>query len=161
MGAAYHLFYPDPGKKTAHPAPYVMTLGLIGLMAANGVSTIDYIQHPEIAYKRYVRYDIETLRHSPTLHFIDKHPGLFEPGVSVYSNAPDLMYLLSSRKNADYIPDIHDVTDVRQFIADSSSYLIWLNACKAYPRSDIDSLQKSTDLSQVYTFQDGAIYYHQ
>jgi hypothetical protein len=161
MGAAYHLFYPDPDKKASHPAPYILSLGLIGLMAANGVSTIDYIKHPEIAYNRYVRYDIETLRHSPTLHFIDKHPALFQQGVSVYSNAPDLMYLLSSRKNADYIPDIHEVTDVRQFIQDSSAYLVWLNACRAYPRSDIDSLRKSTDLTQVYTFSDGAIYYHE
>ncbi len=161
MGAAYHLFYPDPDNKATHPAPMVMTLGLIGLMAANGVSAVDYIQHPEIAYKRYVRYDLATLRHSPTLHFMDKHPALFAPGVSLYSNAPDLMYLLSSAHPADYIPDIHSVTDVRDFIADSSSYLIWLDACRAYPRSDIEALQKSTDLSLVYSFQDGAIYYHQ
>jgi hypothetical protein len=156
-GTAYHFFYPNGGRRRFRP---VLVVVLVGLLGANAWLDADYLAHPQIAYDRYVRYDMGTLRHSPTLQFVNTHPGMFAPGTSVYSNGPDLMYLLTSRSGADYPPDLHSASDIEDFKTDSGSYMVWLDACRAYPRPYLDTLRKYADLSLMYSFGDGAIYYH-
>lgn len=134
-------------------------LALAVLLAGNAMLDCKYMTHPEISYKGYIRYNMDALKASPTLQFIKVHPALFGPGVNLYSNAPDLMYELSTR-HADYLPDLQSPEDIRDFAGDNGSCLIWLNACLAYPRDYMDSVRRIAPLQLLVAFPDGAIYVH-
>ncbi len=140
--------------------PRVVVIGLAILAVANAFLDVRYIKHPEIAFKRYFRYDMATLKHSPTLEFINSHPQLFGPDTGTYSNAPDLMYIFSPGYHADYLPELNNPRDVKDFQEDHGARLIWLNACLAYPQSYLISLEKNAEIKKEYTFPDGAVYIH-
>ncbi|TDW96835.1 hypothetical protein [Dinghuibacter silviterrae] len=139
--------------KRTGPIPIIILL-VVGIMA-----DATYITHPGIAYKRYVRYDIQTLRQSPTLEFINTHPDIVDTNTSVYTNAPDILYLLSKRKESDYLPDQASPRDIRDFKNDRGAYVVWIDACLAYPKYCLDSL-KQMGLDTVYMGKDGAVYIH-
>ena len=136
-------------------------LALALILAAGVAADVRYLKYPEIAYTRYVRYDIETLRHSPTLEFIKEHPALLDLKTSVYTNAPDILYLLTPRSESDYLPDSLATEDVRDFDNDRGAYLIWIDACLAYPKATLEELQRTSGLKLLYSFSDGAIYIHE
>lgn len=138
-----------------------VTLALVLVLTAGIAADVRYIKNPEIAYTRYVRYDIGTLRHSPTLEFIKGHPALLDLRTSVYTNAPDILYLLTPRSESDYLPDNLSPEDMRDFGNDRGAYLIWINACLAYPKARLEELQRTSGLRLLYSFSDGAIYIHE
>lgn len=143
----------EPGRKSVRWIPIALTLLLVG----NVMLDTNYMIHPEIAYRNYIRYDIDSLKVSPTLRFINTHPLFPGNDVNLYSNAPDLIYQFST-KRADYLPDLHSKEDVRDFIDDKGAYLIWLDACLAYPKSYLNGLRQIAPLKLVASFPDGAIY---
>jgi hypothetical protein len=149
------------GAVTRGAAPAAATIALALVLIASVAADIRYLQYPGIAYKRYVRYDIATLRHSPTLEFIKTHPELLNLQTSVYTNAPDILYLLTPRSESDYLPDSQSPEDIRDFGDDRGAYVIWINACLAYPRATLDELQRTSGLKLLYAFSDGAIYIHE
>jgi hypothetical protein len=147
------------GSKGKAGAKWWAAAALLLLLAAGVAADARYLAHPDIAYRRYVRYDIGTLRHSPTLDFINKHPELTDPNTSVYTNAPDILYLLTRRAESDYLPDGGSEEDMRDYRNDRGAYVVWIDACLAYPRACLDSLKRE-GLDLIYTGKDGAVYIH-
>jgi hypothetical protein len=142
------------------PNRYVLTGALCLLLALGVASEVHYLENPTIAYQRYVRYDIDDLRKSPTIQFINSHPDMLDTTNTMYSNAPDLIYLLSKRRHSEYLPELYSAEDIRDFWFDHGAYLVWLNACLAYPTSHLKALNDRVGLTLLYTFSDGAIYIH-
>jgi hypothetical protein len=159
LGWLHHL--PIRGRTPAlQPRPRKwLPMALTLLLVGNVVLDSNYLAHPEIAYRNYIRYDMDALKISPTLHFVNTHPVLFGPNVNLYSNAPDLIYQLSTTR-ADYLPDLHSAEDIRDFSEDKGAYLIWLDGCLAYPGSYMDGMRQIAPLKLVASFPDGAIYVH-
>jgi len=133
--------------------------GLSFLLIGDILLDYNYLAHPDVAYKGYIRYNVDSLKVSPTLQFLKDYPSRLDTSVSVYSNAPDIMYLVGSRE-ADYLPDLRSAEDLLDFRTDHGAYLIWLNACMAYPDSYLPALEQLAPLTLVHSFQDGAIYIH-
>ncbi|HTJ13074.1 MAG TPA: hypothetical protein VL547_13660 [Dinghuibacter sp.] len=132
----------------------ILALLIISSVAAD----IRYIKDPGIAYKSYVRYDPAALDRSPTITFVNRQPVLLDSNTSVYTNAPDILYWKTRRVSSDYLPSLDDPEDLRDFRYDHGAYLIWIDACLAYPKAYLDRLKQQVSLELVYTFPDGAIY---
>lgn len=142
------------------PNRYVLTGALCLLLALGVASETHYLENPTIAFQRYVRYDIDDLRKSPTIQYINSHPELLDSTNTMYSNAPDLIYLLTRRRHSEYLPELYSPEDIRDFWFDHGAYLVWLNACLAYPTSHLKTLNDRVGLTLLCTFADGAIYIH-
>ena len=139
------------------PSSRWMSLTLAFLLAGNILLDANNMTHPEIAYKNYIRYDMSALAVSPTLQYVHAHAGELGQAPNVYSNAPDLMYELGAL-HTDYLPDVRDGEDRKAFQDDQGAYLIWINACLAYPMPYLDSIRRIAPLKLVQTFPDGAVY---
>ncbi len=115
-----------------------------------------YLRDPERVYRDNIRYDFRPYGKSPTLQFINDHPGLFHSDKPIYSNAGEVLYVLGSLQS-DYLPRLDLPAEIQAFNADSP-YLVWLHAVHEYPSAYLSDLKKVSSLAPLYSFPDGIIY---
>ena len=115
-----------------------------------------YLRHPDEVYRDKIRYDFSIYRQSPTLQFINTHPGLFHSDRPIYSNAGEVLYVLSGLES-DYLPRLDLPAEIQSFNGDTA-WLVWLHGLHSYPEDYLSGLQRSSSLAPLYSFPDGAIY---
>lgn len=148
---------PTPRGKSLSQSGKLLILATVILLVIPGmVREYRYLRDPQLVYRDNIRYDFRPYRKSPTLQFINGHPGLFHSGKSIYSNAGELLYVLSSLQS-DYLPRLDLPAEIQAFNADSP-YLVWLHAVHEYPAAYLSDLKKVSSLAPLFSFPDGIIY---
>ena len=138
-----------PGKILTLPA-------VILLVIPGSIREYRYLRDPERVYQDNIRYDFRPYSKSPTLQFIKDHPGLFHSDKPIYSNAGEILYVLSNLQS-DYLPRLDLPAEIQDFNSDSP-YLVWLHAVHEYPFGYLSDLKKVSSLAALYSFPDGIIF---
>jgi hypothetical protein len=129
---------------------------LIILILPGLIREYGYVRYPDEVYQDHIRYDFNQYRGSPTLRFVNTHPGLFRSGKPVYSNAGEVLYVLGNLSSA-YLPQLSSAEEMQDFNGDTA-WLVWLNTVHAYPGDYLSALKKASALSPLYSFPDGIIF---
>ncbi len=156
----HHVYMPSPGpsqrSRTLPVAWAFIGLAVFILLFQSLVKEYSYLQHPEQVYQDHIRYDFSHYRQSPTLQFIDAHPGLFHSDKPIYSNAGEVLYVLCGLES-EYLPRLDIPEEIRAF-NDDTAYLVWINDLHVYQDDYLPGLRRSSSLAPLYSFPDGLIY---
>lgn len=113
-------------------------------------------------YNEYSHYGIpgytqDPWRHSQVTQYLNSHPHLFTPGVTIYSNANEAVYFTTGLA-ARSLPHTIDAEDVETLVDAEIHYLIWYNDVNDTDLVSMPFISAHKKLTPLYTTTDGIIY---
>lgn len=145
-----------PGSRTFKTARACSGLVVMIFLFQGFSREVRYLRLPDEVYRDNIRYDFSIYRQSLTLKFINTHPGLFHSDKPIYSNAGEVLYVLSGLES-DYLPRLDLPAEIRSFNSDTA-WLVWLHAAHAYTPGYLPDLKKVSPIVPIYEFPDGIIF---
>jgi hypothetical protein len=102
-------------------------------------------------------YSDDSWNHSPFAAFLKSRKKLFKPGVTVYTNADEAVYLFTGQSSK-LVPHRYFKDDVHKFYTVKHYYYIWFKPLDNVELINIKDIQKAHKLRRMHELPDGAIY---
>jgi hypothetical protein len=94
---------------------------------------------------------------SQIAQFLGKNKNIFEPQMSIYSNAGDAMYFTTGLP-VRQLPGIAIPSQVQQYYRTKNNYLVWFQDLDNPDMPSLDSILKNKDMTLLKQLSDGAVY---
>ena len=103
-------------------------------------------------------YTEDEWKHSETMRYINTHKELFSPHTPTYSNAFEGIWFFTGLRT-DMLPHKDLPWDVKEFLKDTSCYVIWFEDAVNTDLITIDDIRHYKKLVSEQNFGDGVIYF--
>jgi len=102
-------------------------------------------------------YSDDSWNTSPFVAFLRTHKSIFKPGVPIYTDADEAVYLFTGMTSK-IVPHRYFKKDVEKFFAVKHYYYIWFKTLDNSELININDIKKVHKLNELYDLKDGAIY---
>jgi hypothetical protein len=135
-----------------------------------GIAVIMMLAFEYSTYKTdYQRYDDEneygvpgysddSWNKSEFVVFLKKHKSMFKPGIPIYTDADEAVYLFTGISST-LVPHKFLKADVQKFYKTKRFYLVWFKSLYNNELISLDDITKQEKLVKLSDYPDGTVYY--
>ena len=102
-------------------------------------------------------YTEDPFAQSEIVQFVEKNKKIFDPHLSIYSNAGDAVYFISGLA-ARQLPSVDFPVNVQQYYAANNNYLVWFRDLDNPAMPDLKSILQNKNMLLLKELPDGAVY---
>jgi len=102
-------------------------------------------------------YTDDTWNKSPSAAYLRTHHNIFKPGIPIYSDANEAVYLFNGIPS-NLLPHLYFKRDIEKFYQLKRFYLVYFPGLYNPELISLDDVQQHRKLTVVKKFEDGAIY---
>jgi hypothetical protein len=150
---------PDVIKNIRSKAKYVLSGVAIVMMLAFEYFTlqIDLQRYDDESDYGVPGYSDDSWNTSPFVGFLRSHKNIFKPGVPIYTDADEAVYLFTGMTPT-LVPHRFFKKDVDKFFETKHYYYIWFKTLDNTELINIHDIEKVHKLNKLYDLKDGAVY---
>lgn len=130
---------------------------LMGLYIYN-IGMIDYQRYDDQHDYGIPGYTDDDWNKSDFVMYLKKNPALFKPGVPIYSNANEAVYIFAGKSSLE-LPHVFFPQKVNSFYQLHHYYLVWFKALGNTELLGMKAIQEHTKLTKIADTKDGAVYW--
>jgi hypothetical protein len=104
-------------------------------------------------------YSDDSWNKSEFVTYLKQHKNLFKPGIPIYSDANEAVYLFTGLPSV-LIPHKFFNADVQKFYANKSFYLIWFDNLYNNELVSLPDIMKNKKLVKIGAAKEGEVYYY-
>ncbi|MDB4918757.1 hypothetical protein [Mucilaginibacter sp.] len=151
---------PDVLRLVKSKAKYVLACVAIIMMLAFEYSSykVDWQRYDDENDYGVPGYSDDSWNKSEFVTYLKQHKNLFKPGIPIYSDANEAVYLFTGLPSA-LIPHKFFKADVQKFYANKSFYLIWFDNLYNNELVSLPDIMKNKKLVKIGAAKEGEIYY--
>jgi hypothetical protein len=141
-------------------ARYVLSGVAILLMVAFEYATyqVDWQRYDDEMDYGVPGYSDDSWNKSEFVVYLKQHKNIFKPGVPIYSDADEAVYLFTGMSST-LIPHKFFNTDVQKFYTQKRFYLVWFNGLSNPELLSLPDIMKNKKLVKIGSAKEGEIYY--
>jgi hypothetical protein len=102
-------------------------------------------------------YSDDSWNKSEFAPYLKKHKGMFKPGIPIYSDANEAVWLFTGM-NSQLVPHKYFQKDVDQFYAQKKFYLIWFDSLYNKELISLQDIMATKKLVKIGSAKEGEIY---
>ena len=150
---------PDVLKTIKSKAKYVLSGVAIVMMLAFEYFTlkVDMDRYDDEMDYGVPGYSDDSWNTSPFVQFLKTHKHIFKPGVPIYSDADEAVYLFTGISST-LVPHHFFQKDVEKFFNVKHYYYIWFKTLDNAELINIHDIEKVEKMHSLYNLKDGAVY---
>jgi hypothetical protein len=150
---------PDVLKFTRSYLKYVLSGVAIILMLAFEYATlqVDLQRYDDENDYGVPGYSDDDWNKSEFVVYLKKHHNIFKPGIPIYSDANEAVYLFTGMPSA-LVPHKFFKMDVQKFYAQKHFYLIWFDNLYNTELVNLPDIAKNKKLTKIGSAKEGEIY---
>jgi len=150
---------PDVLKTIKSNAKYVLSGVAVVMMLAFEYFTlkVDMDRYDDEMDYGVPGYSDDSWNTSPFVQFLKTHKHIFKPGVPIYSDADEAVYLFTGISST-LVPHHFFQKDVEKFFNVKHYYYIWFKTLDNAELINIHDIEKVEKMHLLYNLKDGAVY---